>query len=137
MNRAPARPGYLITLAIFTIAYVVAGMIGLFIQTGHHGITPIWPPSGIALFAFYRYGTRMWPVVGLGIAFLAWHYGIPPLSAAMAGAGNITEAWLGCYLIRHFHIRIGQRFRDAWRFLLLPALLAPLQPEGATPRDRC
>ena len=126
MNRAQDLYGYLTTLAVFTIAYVVTGMIGLFIQTGHHGITPIWPPSGIALFAFYRYGPRMWPVIGLGIAFLAWHQGIPPLSAAIAGTGNITEAWLGCYLIQHFHIRIGQRFRDAWRFLLLPALLAPL-----------
>jgi integral membrane sensor domain MASE1 len=68
----------------------------------------------------------MWPVIGLGIAFLAWHQDIPPLSAAIAGTGNITEALLGCYLIQHFHIRIGQRFRDAWRFLLLSALLAPL-----------
>ncbi len=126
MNRAQGLPSYVTNLAVFTIAYVVTGMVGLFIQTGHHGITPIWPPSGIALFAFYRYGPRMWPVVGLGIAFLAWHQDIPPLSAAIAGAGNISEAWLGCYLIRNFHIHIGQRFRDAWRFLLLPALLAPL-----------
>ena len=126
MSRAQALSGYLTALAVFTIAYVVTGMIGLFIQTGHHGITPIWLPSGIALFAFYRYGPRMWPVIGLGIAFLAWQQGIPPLSAAIAGAGNITEAWLGCYLIRHFHIRIRQRFGDAWRFLLLPTLLAPL-----------
>jgi signal transduction histidine kinase len=126
MNRAPGRSGYLINLALFTTAYVVTGMIGLFIQTGHEGITPIWPPSGIALFAFCRYGTRMWPVVALGIAFLAWHQGIPVLSAAIAGTGNIAEAWLGWYLIRHFHIHIGERFRDAWTFLLLPALLAPL-----------
>ena len=70
MNRAQDLSGYLTTLAVFTVAYVVTGMIGLFIQTGHHGITPIWPPSGIALFAFYRYDPRMWPVIGLGIALL-------------------------------------------------------------------
>ena len=126
MNRAQGLPGYLTTLAVFTVAYAVTGMVGLLIQTGHNGITPIWPPSGIALFAFCRYGLRMWPVVGLGIAFLAWHQGIPPISAAIAIAGNITEAWLGCYLIRNFRINIGQRFKDAWLFLLLPALLAPL-----------
>ncbi len=126
MYRFQDLPGYLITLSVLTIAYVVTGIIGLSIQTGHNGITPIWPPSGIALFAFCRYGPRMWPVVGLGIAFLAWYEGIPPFSAAIASAGNITEAWLGCYLIRNFRIDIGQRFRDAWLFLLLPALLAPV-----------
>ena len=126
MNRTTDWNSYLAALGGFTIAYVITGLIGLLIQTGHEGITPIWPPSGVALFAFYRYGTRMWPVIGLGIAFLAWYHGIPPLSAAIAGAGNITEAWLGCHMIRHFHIRIGQRFRDAWAFFLLPALLAPV-----------
>jgi signal transduction histidine kinase/CheY-like chemotaxis protein len=126
MDRAQDLTGYLTTLTVFTIAYVATGMVGLFIQTGLNGITPIWPPSGIALFAFCRYGPRMWPVVGLGIAFLAWHQGIPPSSAAIASAGNISEAWLGSYLIRNFRINIGQRFRDAWLFLLLPALLAPL-----------
>ena len=65
-------------LAIFTLAYLLTGIIGLLIQTGHEGITPIWPPSGIALFAFCRYGPRMWPVVAIGVALLAWYVGLPP-----------------------------------------------------------
>ena len=58
-------------LAFFTLAYLLTGIIGLLIQTGHEGITPIWPPSGIALFAFCRYGPRMWPVVAIGVAYSA------------------------------------------------------------------
>ena len=113
-------------LAIFTLAYLLTGIIGLLIQTGHEGITPIWPPSGIALFAFCRYGPRMWPVVAIGVALLAWYVGLPPVSAAIATAGNITEAWLGYFLIRRFDIEIGQRLQDTVRFLLFPVLLAPV-----------
>jgi signal transduction histidine kinase len=121
---------YLARLAFFTVAYVGTALISLQIQGIHDGITPIWPPSGIALFAFYRYGLRMWPVVAVGIAMLGWHVGIPPLTAVIAALGNIGEATLGCMLIRRFDIHVGQLFQDVVKFLFLPVLLAPVL--GAT-----
>ena len=113
-------------LAIFTIAYVLTGMVGLFIQTGHDGITPIWPPSGIALYALLRFGPRMWPLVFISIVILGWHYSIPPLSVMLAAIANTCEVLLGWQLCRNFGIEFGKRLRDTWLFLLLPVLLAPL-----------
>ena len=126
MDKSADWAAYGARLAFFTLAYLATAMASVFIQSGHEGITPIWPPAGIALFAFYRYGLRMWPVVVLGVGILDWQIGVPPLSATMAILGNISEAWLGCLLIRRFDIRIGQRFQDVMKFLFLPTLLAPL-----------
>ena len=117
---------YLAKLAFFTLAYVGTALVSLQISGNHDGITPIWPPSGIALFAFHRYGLRMWPVIALGLAFLGWQVGIPPLSAAIATVGNIGEAMIGCLLLRRFNIHIGQRFEDVVKFLFLPVMLSPL-----------
>lgn len=117
---------YLAKLVFFTLAYVGTALVSLKIQSNHDGITPIWPPAGIALFAFHYYGMRMWPVVALGIGFLGWHVGIPPVSAAIAAIGNIGEATIGCLLLRRFDIHLGQRFQDIVKFLFLPVLLSPL-----------
>ncbi len=118
--------GYTSVLGIFTFAYLLGGMVGLFIQTGHEGITPIWPPSGIALYAFIRLGPRMWPHIVISILILGWLYNIPPLSIAVAAFGNICEALLGWYLYTRFGIEFGKSLRDTWYFLLLPVLVAPL-----------
>ena len=126
MDRSSDWTAYIARLVFFTLAYVAAAKVGLLIQSGHDGITPIWPPAGIALFAFYRYGARMWPVVAVGVAVVTWQIGVPALSAAAIIVGNISEAWLGCHLMRRFDIRIGQRFQNTVKFLLLPVLLAPL-----------
>jgi len=125
-NRYSDWAAYLAKLIFFTLVYLAAAKISLLVQGDHDGITPIWPPAGIALFVFHRYGPRMWPVVALGVGLLDWQIGVPPLSAAIISAGNISEAWVGYLLLRRFDIRVGQRFQDAVKFLLLPTLLAPL-----------
>lgn len=126
VDRSSDWMAYIARLTFFTLAYLVAAKVSLLIQGDHDGITPIWPPSGIALFAFYRYGPRMWPVVALGVGILDWQIGVPPLSAAVITVGNISEAWVGYLLLRRFNIRVGQGFQDTLKFLLLPVLLAPL-----------
>ena len=130
MKRHSGLVDYVVLVTIFTLAYIGTALVSLMIHGEHEGITPIWPPSGIALFAFHRYGLRMWPVVAIGIALLGWHVGIPPLAVGIAMLGNIGEAALGCLLIRRFNIELGLKFRDVIRFLFLPVLLAPVL--GAT-----
>ena len=126
MDRSSGWTAYIARLVFFTLAYLAAAKVSLLIQSGHDGITPIWPPAGIAVFAFYRYGLRMWPMVAIGLVLLNWQTGIPLLSTAFIIVGNISEAWLGCLLMHRFDISIGQRFQDAVKFMLLPVLLAPL-----------
>ena len=72
MDRSSYWTAYIAKLVFFTLAYLAAAKVSLLIQGDHDGITPIWPPAGIALFAFYLYGPRMWSVVAPGIALLDW-----------------------------------------------------------------
>ena len=113
-------------LIAFIAAYVLTGMVGLFIQSGHDGITPIWPPSGIALYAFILQGPRIWPLVPISITILGVMYNIPVLAFLVAALGNTCEALIGWYLYKRFNIELGHRLGDTWRFLVLPVLLAPL-----------
>jgi signal transduction histidine kinase/CheY-like chemotaxis protein len=117
---------YVSLLSVFTLAYVLTGMVGLTIQTGHDGITPIWPPSGIALYAFIRFGPRMWPIIVVSVFILGWLYNIPPPAVAVAAFGNTCEALLGWYLSKRARIEFGKSLKDAWNFLLLPVLVAPV-----------
>ena len=126
MVRPTDLSSYLARLAFFTLAYVGTAFISLQIQGTHDGITPIWPPSGIALFALHRYGLRMWPLVAISIGYLGWQVGLPPVTVIIAAIGNVSEAVLGCLLIRRFDIHFGERFQDVVKFLFLPTLLAPL-----------
>ncbi len=125
IHTGSGMPVYLARVTFFTLAYVATALISLKVRGDHDGITPIWPPSGIALFVFHRYGLRMWPVVALSIAWLGWHVGIPPVAIGIAMLGNIGEAALGCLLIRRFDIELRLRFRGVIRFVFLPVLLAP------------
>lgn len=117
---------YVSLLSVFTLAYVLTGMVGLTIQTGHDGITPIWPPSGIALYAFIRFGSRMWPVIVVSVFILGWLYNIPQPAVAVAAIGNTSEALLGWYLCKRARIEFGKSLKDTWNFLLFPVLVAPV-----------
>lgn len=61
-----ARWAWLVAL---TVAYVLAGKLGLLFASVHASATAVWPPTGIALAALLVLGARMWPAVAAG-AFL-------------------------------------------------------------------
>ncbi len=54
---------------LVALAYAVTGRLGLLLPAVDSTITLIWPPTGIAVAALYRWGYRCWPGVALG-AFL-------------------------------------------------------------------
>ncbi|MEU3727354.1 MASE1 domain-containing protein [Streptomyces sp. NPDC031705] len=49
-------------------AYYLSGRLGLLRQVVVEGsvVTPLWPPTGIALAALLWFGPRIWPGIGLG-----------------------------------------------------------------------
>lgn len=49
-------------------AYYVSGRLGLLrrVETHNSVVTPLWPPTGIALWALLRFGVRIWPGIALG-----------------------------------------------------------------------
>src|SRR5262252_10253339 len=55
----------LLNLAVF-VAYSVAGLVVLVFGIGPAGISPIYPPAGIAVAATFIFGPRILPAVFVG-----------------------------------------------------------------------
>jgi len=81
-------------------AYFVVAEIGLRYATIGPSISPVWPPTGLAVAALVLLGPGYWPAILVG-AFLAnAATSIPVLAAAGIAFGNATEAALAAYLLR-------------------------------------
>src|SRR5947199_5167801 len=81
-------------------AYFVVAEIGLRYATIGPSISPVWPPTGVAVAALALLGPGYWPAILLG-AFLAnATTSIPLLAATGIACGNAAEATLAAYLFR-------------------------------------
>ncbi|MGX2042244.1 bifunctional diguanylate cyclase/phosphodiesterase [Methylocaldum sp. MU1018] len=110
------------------VAYFAAAKLSLLLATVHVKITPIWPPTGLALAVCLAFGRRWWPGVFLGALAANLTTGPVSLSAFAIAAGNTLEAVAGAaWMIRFMSIdRIFCTVRNVLRFLLLGVLAAPL-----------
>ncbi len=63
------------------------------------GITPVWPPSGIALAYVLLFGWRVWPGIVLGLALLGYTQNFSPYGVAFISVLNTLEALFGSWLL--------------------------------------
>ncbi len=61
MKLSPLRLGALI--AFIAIVYFAAAELGLSLASAHTNVTPVWPPTGIAIASLLIFGWRVWPAV--------------------------------------------------------------------------
>ncbi len=81
-------------------AYFLVAKLGLRYATIGPSISPVWPPTGLAVAALVLLGPGYWPAILFG-AFLAnATTSIPVLAAAGIACGNATEAMVAAYLLR-------------------------------------
>ena len=104
----------LLRLAIVAVAYWLAARLSLSLAVVHGQVTPVWPPTGIALVAFLVIGRRAWPAVALGAFAVNLPIGPSPLGAAVIAAGNTLAPFAASELLRRvdFHRELD-RLRDA------------------------
>ncbi|MGF1431459.1 MASE1 domain-containing protein [Kitasatospora sp. LaBMicrA B282] len=110
-------------------AYFVGGRLGLLQQIVVAGakVTPLWPPTGIAVTALLLLGTAVWPGIALG-AFLVI-VDIGPLHPASFGivAGNTLAPLAACLMLRGVGFRTElDRLRDGVALVFLGALAGML-----------
>ena len=99
-------------MLVLAVVYFLTARLGLLFAMPGGNVTPVWPPSGLALAAMIVFGSRIWPGIWLGsFAANLWSFlhapGDVPLvasifSAAGIGAGGAATAWLGAELLRRF-----------------------------------
>jgi PAS domain S-box-containing protein len=105
--------------------YIGAAKLGLELSVAHGVITPVWPPTGIALAALVIVGPRFWPAVALGAFVSNATSGVSIEVAAVISIGNTLEALAGVYLLRRVGFRPSlERGRDVLALAVLAAFVS-------------
>jgi signal transduction histidine kinase len=101
------------------VAYWAAAKLSLNLALVHGQVTPIWPPTGIALVTFLLLGRRMTPAIFLAALAVNLPLGPSPAGAAIIAAGNTLAPLLASELLRRagFHRQLD-RMRDAVAIVL-------------------
>ena len=117
-------PG-LLRLALVAITYWIAARLSLTLALVHGQVTPIWPPTGIALVAILVLGRWVWPAVFVGALAVNLPIGPSPLGAVLIATGNTLAPLVAAELLRRVGFRLElDRLRDAAAIIGLGALLS-------------
>ena len=118
------RPGsYVLQIAIVAAVYFGGAKLGLSLAVAHGVITPVWPPTGIAIAALLLLGPRLWPAIAIGAFAGNATSGASLGVAAAIAVGNTLEAFVAVYLLRRVSFRVSfERVIDVLSFAVLGAL---------------
>lgn len=114
--------------------YGLTAFLSLRLALVDQNVTPLWPPTGIAVVAFLLLGTRLWP----GIAVAAFIVNLPitssPAAAAATAAGNTIAPILAVLVLRLVGFRTElDRVRDVVALLVVaPLTMSVSATVGAT-----
>jgi signal transduction histidine kinase len=112
-------------LALVAVTYWIAARLSLTLALVHGQVTPIWPPTGIALVAVLVLGRWVWPAIFAGALAVNLPIGPSPLGAAFIATGNTLAPLVAAELLRPVGFRLElDRLRDAAAIIGLGALVS-------------
>ncbi|MCL2552635.1 MAG: MASE1 domain-containing protein [Actinomycetia bacterium] len=122
LARGPVLP-----ILLLTALYYGTARLGLLEQLVRGQVTPLWPPTGLALTALLLFGMRIWPGIALGAFTVNVTLG-PSIAVVVAiAAGNTAAPIVAYLLLRRAGFRTEMdRLRDALALIFLAALCAML-----------
>ena len=101
-----ATAAYMLKIFALAVVYHLTARVGLEMAYVQINISPVWPPTGIALAALLIFGYKLWPGISLGVLLGSLFTGADLSIAAGMALGNTLEALAGAYLLKrfvHFH----------------------------------
>ncbi|MCQ4081334.1 MASE1 domain-containing protein [Streptomyces sp. RB6PN25] len=108
-------------------AYFGAAKLGLLEQLVRGVVTPLWPPTGIALAALLLLGPRIWPAIAIGAFAVNATLGLPAVAVVVIVIGNTLAPLCSYALLRRVGFRIEvDRLQDALALVFLGALAGML-----------
>ncbi|WP_432042373.1 MASE1 domain-containing protein [Streptomyces cadmiisoli] len=129
VRREGLRRGGMAALEILAVAvlYYGSARLGLLQQLVRGQVTPLWPPTGIALAGLLLRGPRVWPGIALGAFGVNVTLG-PSIAAVLAiAAGNTVAPVVSYLLLRRVGFRNEiERLRDALALIFLGAFTGML-----------
>ncbi|HJR18353.1 MAG TPA: MASE1 domain-containing protein [Actinomycetota bacterium] len=107
------------------VVYYVAARLSLRLALVGESVTPLWPPTGIALVAFIWFGPRVWPAIAAAAFAVNLPISSGPAVAAGIAAGNTLAPLVSRRLLVAFNFdeRLG-RLRDVLTLVFMGALAA-------------
>jgi integral membrane sensor domain MASE1 len=129
VDRARFRRQTVTVLTVLGVAacYYATARLGLLQQLVRGQVTPLWPPTGVAVTALLVFGVRIWPGIALGA--LAANIAIGPsvLPVLLIAVGNTAAPLCSYLLLRRADFHDGlDRLRDALALVFLGALAGTL-----------
>jgi PAS domain S-box-containing protein len=125
-KRVPGLP----VIGLLTLAYFIAGKLGLMLASLHASASPVWPPAGIALAGLLLLGYRAWPGIFIG-AFLVNVTTAGNVATSLAVAsGNTLEALVGAWLVNRFAggTTVFDRPQGVFKFALAAGISTIISP---------
>src|SRR5215510_15322837 len=95
----PGSPRHLLASAALTITYVLAATLGLSLASAHNNVSPVWPPTGVAIAGLLIFGLSMWPAIFLGALIANLRTDVTALTATAIAVGNTLEAIVTYWLL--------------------------------------
>jgi anti-anti-sigma factor len=123
-----ARPwgsigGYVARFVLVAATYYLTARLSLRVALVGSVVTPIWPPTGIAVVALLFFGVRLWPAITLAALLVNVPINSSLGGAALIAVGNTAAPLLAVGLLRAAGFRSQlDRLRDALALVLLGAL---------------
>ncbi|TQM84265.1 integral membrane sensor domain MASE1 [Saccharothrix saharensis] len=119
MQLSPRLGRYAVHVVVVAACYYAGARVGLLQALVNDQVTPLWPPTGVAVLALLLGGQRMWPGVALG-AF-ATNSTLADLGATfLITAGNTLAPVVAYLLLKRAGFRPEMdRTRDALALVLL------------------
>jgi integral membrane sensor domain MASE1 len=108
-------------------AYYLAAKVGLLFEIVRGQVTPLWPPTGIALVGLFVLGLRALPGITLGAFLINAPLGPSLPAAAVISVGNTLAPLCGYLMLRRVGFRTQlERPADVLALVVLGALAGTL-----------
>src|SRR5207249_11363107 len=95
-NLALRRIGEIVLVAVL---YFLAARLGLLLAFGHKNVSPVWPPSGVAVAMLLAFQFRCWPGITIGALLANYTTGLPLQTSCLISVGNTLEAFTAAYIL--------------------------------------
>jgi integral membrane sensor domain MASE1/anti-sigma regulatory factor (Ser/Thr protein kinase) len=124
IRRTPRRT-YLASLLAVGLAYYLAAQLGLRLSLVERTVTPLWPPTGVAVVAMVFFGRKVWPAVAVAAFAVNAPLSDSLETAALIALGNTLAPLLAATLLDRMGFRSQlDRVRDALALVFLGALVS-------------
>ncbi len=123
LRPSAARSRTAVAIVLVGAAYYLGARLGLGLSLVDKNVTPLWPPTGIALAAFLLRGRSMWPGVAVAALLVNLPISTGPLPALVTAVGNTAAPLVAAIVLERVGFRRQlDRQRDALAIVFLGAL---------------